>query len=88
MYVVSFLQCCAVQHAFSKTERTSVVCQIDAFYGSTGGCRGLQSFGRWTVRDYGQFVVAFVILVVLEALSLELLLDCDLLFLASLLRSA
>lgn len=88
MYVVPFMGYCDVQHAFSKIESTSVICQIDAFYGSTGVCRGLQSLGRWKVGDYSQFVVALIVLVVRDALSLELLLDCDLIFLSSLPRSA
>jgi hypothetical protein len=67
----------------SWCERISIACQINGLYGSTGIGRDLELFGGWAVGDLGQFVVAFT----LDALSLALLLDRNLLLFANLSKS-
>jgi hypothetical protein len=60
---------------------SSVVGQIDTFDASIGIGQSLELSGGRTVGYHDRFVIA---LVILDALSLELLLDCGLLFTASL----
>lgn len=68
---------------WARTEYVLVVCQIDSFDDS--GVRGeLLFLVGWVVRDYSRFVVALV----LDVFSLELLLDLDLFSLTGLLESA